>query len=194
MPAAEPQHIDNAPSIAPDAPPDAANSSEHDYFRVRKRKVARREAERNYGITLPRVAIALACVVISLVFWREKLVRIFPQTASLYASIGMPVNVRGLEFGEVKTGYETHDGVRVMVVEGEIRNVTSGSRPVGKLRYSLRNAGGVEIYTWTGMPDVNQIGANDVQKFRTRLASPPAERHDLSVRFVQARDLVATKQ
>ena len=56
--------------------------------------------------------------------WRVALVRQFPQTASLFAMIGMPVNLRGLTFMDVKSRGEFVDGAMVLVVEGTIVNLT----------------------------------------------------------------------
>ena len=51
-----------------------------------------------------------------------------------------------------------------------------------------------EIYAWTAAPARGQMGAGDTQTFRSRLASPPAEGHDLVVRFVNRRDMIARVQ
>ena len=56
--------------------------------------------------------------------WRVALVRQFPQTASLFSLIGMPVNLRGLTFQDVKSHGEFVDGAMVLVVEGTIVNLT----------------------------------------------------------------------
>ncbi len=63
-----------------------------------------------------------------------------PQTASLYAAIGLPVNLRGLTFADVTTATETHDGVPVLVVEGTIVSASPRIVEVPRLRFSVRNA------------------------------------------------------
>ena len=57
-----------------------------------------------------------------LIGWRNDVVRWLPQTASLYAAVGLPINLRGLVFTNVTTERETHEGVEVLVVEGSIVN------------------------------------------------------------------------
>ena len=54
--------------------------------------------------------------------WRADIVRFLPQTASLYAAIGLPVNLRGLVFTDIVTRKETQDGVPMLVVEGVIKS------------------------------------------------------------------------
>jgi len=98
------------------------------------------------------------------------------------------VNLRGLEFENIKTSREIHDGVPVMVVEGEIVSVSRKAVDVPRLRFGVRNGLGAEIYNWTAMPSRTIAASGDRVPFRSRLASPPAETHDISVRFYTRRD------
>jgi len=50
----------------------------------------------------------------ALLGWRRDVVRIMPQTASLYAAIGLPVNLRGLAFTRWRH-QGIHDGVPVLL-------------------------------------------------------------------------------
>ena len=114
-----------------------------------------------------------------------------PQLASFYSAIGLPVNLRGLAFADLKIGNEIHDGVPVLVVEGMIVSTVSMPVDVPRLRFALRNATGAEVYSWTAQPSQPVLGAFETMPFRSRLASPPAEGHDIQVRFFTRRDAVA---
>jgi predicted Zn finger-like uncharacterized protein len=195
-----PLHIEHAPSIAPDqeasaAPPRPAGGGKLDYFELRRlralRAITRRE--RGLGLTIGHLSAVMLGILVALIYTRENIVRIMPQTASLYALAGFHINLRGLAFEDVKTAYEVQDGVRVLTVEGQIRNIAGANRPVGRLRLALRNAAGAEIYTWTALPERASMSAGEVQSFKTRLASPPAEGKDLRVRFFQRRDLASAE-
>jgi len=155
------------------------------YTEVRRRKAARMQAqrERGFGITAGRIAATLACILVALLIGRGSIVRMFPQTASLYGGLGFHINVRGLEFGGLTTAYETQDGTRVLFIEGDIRNVSRANQPVASLRYALRNAAGVEVYSWTGVPDLNLVPPGETTHFRTRLASPPNDGRDVRISF-----------
>jgi hypothetical protein len=126
--------------------------------------------------------------------FRRDIVRHVPQLASLYSAIGLPVNLRGLAFTDLKIGNETHDGVPVLIVEGTIVSVVSHPTDVPRLRFALRSATGAEVYSWTAQPPQPVLGAFETLPFRTRLASPPAEGHDVQVRFFTRRDAVAGLQ
>ena len=49
---------------------------------------------------MPVAIAALAAMLAGLIGWRVEVVRFAPQTASLFAAIGLPVNLRGLDLGE----------------------------------------------------------------------------------------------
>jgi predicted Zn finger-like uncharacterized protein len=139
-------------------------------------------------LSLPTLIVVLAIALFAIVQARATVVRHFPQTGSLFAKLGMPVNLRGLVFKEVVSKTEFHDGAMVLVVEGVIANLTPRTLDVPRLRFSLRNAAGHEVYAWTALPTRSQLGSGDGLAFRTRLASPPADGRDVIVRFFNRRD------
>jgi predicted Zn finger-like uncharacterized protein len=156
----------------------------------RARASARRRRNRT-RIALPLTIVALATLSAALLGWRKDIVRHAPQLASFYSAIGLPVNLRGFVFTDLKIGNEIHDGVPVLVVEGLIVSTVSVPMDVPRLRFALRNASGAEIYAWTAQPSQPVLDPFDTMAFRSRLASPPAEGHDIQVRFFTHRDAAA---
>jgi hypothetical protein len=198
---AEPAAVSDAPGIVPDQPgappaePDKNPGEDIETFAARRlpRRAARkRKQARRSGITV--LILLLVAINLGLIGWRQDVVRYVPQTASFYAAIGLPVNLRGLEFANITTSTETHDGVQVLVVEGMIVSVTGRPVAVPRLRFAIRSESGHEIYAWTAMPNKNVIAPRDTLAFRSRLASPPPNGHDVLVRFFTKRDLVAGLQ
>jgi hypothetical protein len=139
----------------------------------------------------PAVILLLVGVVAALIAWRGSIVRHAPQMASLYGAIGLPVNLRGLNFTEVKVSRDIHDGVAVLVVEGSIVSAASKPVEVPRLRFAMRNEAGGEIYAWTAMPAREVLEPGETLAFRSRLASPPGEGRDVTVRFFNRLDAVA---
>jgi len=137
---------------------------------------------------MPVLITVLLLIVLGALQWRVALVRQFPQTASLFALIGMPVNLRGLTFMDVKSRGEFVDGAMVLVVEGTIVNLTPKALEVPRLRLALRSASGHEVYAWTSLPTQTMLGSGDGLPFRSRLASPPPDGRDVIVRFFSRRD------
>lgn len=203
--AEEPGHI-NAPPIVPgdDANPPidvAAAESEapaseppEDIETVAARRMRRRRKRRSLRVPLSPLhaaILALALVNLALVVWRTDVVRAMPQTASFYAALGLPVNLRGLTFDNVVTATEQHDGVPILTIEGNVYNGTRKAEEVPRLKFIVRNSARQEIYSWAAVPTRNVLQPGEVEPFRARLASPPADAHDLVVRFVNRRDILA---
>jgi len=140
------------------------------------------------GLWTAILALAIADVVI--VGWRSELVRFLPQTASFYAWMKLPVNLRGLAFEDVTTSMEQHEGVPILVVDGNVLNEAGKKVDVPRLKFVVRNAARQEIYSWTAVPSRAVLSPGEAESFRSRLASPPADAHDVLVRFVSRRDIV----
>lgn len=188
--------IDNSPPLVPalaqEGTSAAATGPDIESVAARRARPAgtkRRRSGRWPG--LPAVILVLAGTIAALLNWRASVVRFVPQTASLFSAVGLPVNLRGLSFDDVRTTVETHDGVTVLVVEGMIANQTRQPLEVPRLRFAVRNAGGYEVYAWTALPTEPMLGAGDRAPFRSRLASPPADAQDIIVRFFNRRDVTA---
>ncbi len=137
------------------------------------------------------VILALILLNAIVIGWRNDFVRLMPQTASFYARLGMPVNLRGLSFDNLSTSTEQHEGVPILVVEGDIVNETHKIVDVPRLRFAVRNAGRQEIYSWTAVLPRTLLSPGDAVPFRTRLASPPPDAHDVLVRFLNRNDIYA---
>jgi hypothetical protein len=158
---------------------------------ARRARAAARRRRGRLRIRLPLAIVALIALCVALLGWRRDIVRYAPQLASFYNAIGLPVNLRGIEFADVKIGNEIHDGVPVLVIEGLIVSTVSIPVEVPRLRFALRSATGAEVYSWTAQPSQPVLEPFETLPFRSRLASPPADGHDLQVRFFTRRDAVA---
>ncbi len=200
---AEPAPVSSAPSIVPSDSPYGVSSSEPVHAidvesaaarRERRHAARKRLARRRKGwplAPLPTATIGMAAIVALLLAGRHTVVRAMPQTAWLFAAIGAPVNLRGLVIEEAQAEPETHDGVDVLSVQGKIVNSSGVDMPVPRLRFSLRNGRGQEIYAWTSVPVKDVISSRESLAFQSRLASPPPEARDLLIRFFHKKDAVA---
>lgn len=190
---------EDAPPLAPDAgsglpsaPADLDNGPpDVESVAARRARTAARKRRSRWRIPLPMAIVLLVTACAALLGWRKDVVRYAPQMASFYSAFGMPVNLRGLAFTDVKISNEIHDGVPVLVIEGMIVSTVSKAVDLPRLRFALRNATGAEVYAWTAVPSQTVLEPFETLPFRSRLASPPAEGHDIQVRFFTKRDAVA---
>jgi predicted Zn finger-like uncharacterized protein len=181
---------DRLPALEPDKP-----SGAQDIESVAARRTRLQRGALRWPLSRLQTGIlALALLDVIVVGWRNDVVRALPQTASFYSLIGLPVNLRGLAFDSVATLTEQHEGVPILVVEGNVVNTTHKNEDVPRLKFILRNAAQHEIYSWTAVPVRASLSPGEGEGFRTRLASPPADARDVVVRFVNRRDLVAASR
>jgi hypothetical protein len=144
---------------------------------------------RRPSVNLNTVCVAMAAMVLALVIWRTEIVRLLPQTAAFYRLAGLEVNLRGLSFKDVKMSTETVNGKPVLVVEGMIVAQTRKAVELPRLRFSVRDAHGTEIYAWNAVLEQAALKPGENAWFRSRLASPPAEGRSIDVRFFNRQDL-----
>ena len=220
-PEADPPIVDS-PSIAGDWPAaadgeGASQSGESDWASVARRDALDGQAARPPGrswfrelfrpgealkpapapgkafVSLPTACAAMGALVLALVIWRVDVVRLLPQTAAIYRMVGLEVNLRGLTFKDVKITTETVEGKPVLVIEGVI--VGEAKKPVElpRLRFSVRDAQGDEIYAWNAVLEQPVLKPGERAWFKSRLASPPPEGRKIDVRFFSKRDIAGGK-
>jgi predicted Zn finger-like uncharacterized protein len=155
-----------------------------------------RRLKPKFSFGLPTVSLATVCaamgaLVVALLVWRNDVVRLLPQTAAFYSMVGLEVNLRGLSFKDVKVSSENVEGKQVLVIEGVI--VGQAKKPVElpRLRFSVRDAQGAEIYAWNAVLEQAVLKPGEKAWFKSRLASPPPEGRNIDVRFFNKRDIAA---
>jgi len=142
-------------------------------------------------VGLPTACAAMAALVLALIIWRVDVVRLLPQTATFYQMVGLEVNLRGLLFKDVKVSSETVEGKPVLVIEGVIVGEGRNTVELPRLRFSVRDAQGAEIYAWNTVLEQPVLKPGERAWFKSRLASPPPEGRQIDVRFFNKRDLAA---
>ncbi len=120
-------------------------------------------------------------------FQRVDVVRAFPGAAAAYERMGLPVNVRGLEFDKVQYSWETSAGRQVLEVHGEIINVTSEPLKVPTIVFGLRTKEKVEVYQWAADVRSELLPANQRTAFSAHIPTPPKSIRDVLVRFAKVR-------
>ena len=138
------------------------------------------------GVALAALAIIIAAMAGAA--WRAPIVRAAPNTARLFAAVGLPVNLRGLALDNVHTNIFDLGDRRVLVVEGAIVNLRDSATLSPNIRIALRGADKRELYVWTAPAPKSRLAPDEQVAFRTRLAAPPDGVSDVMVRFASAGD------
>lgn len=118
---------------------------------------------------------------------RTEIVHQIPDLAGVYAAIGLPVNVSGLEFVNVETLRSMQNGVDVMVVTGQVLNVSGKQTRVPPIAVSIHDEEGNSVYSWSVTPLMRVVAPNDTIEFEARLNSAPLGAQTIRLTFSDER-------
>jgi predicted Zn finger-like uncharacterized protein len=157
----------------------------------RQKAFTQRQAELSKSLPLARVRRVLRFVglgtlvsllVLGLAF-RTDIVKQFPDLAGVYESLGLGVNVIGLEFRDVTTLVALRGGDNVMRVDARIYSVAAQGTTVPPVVITLLDADGGSLYEWSVVPEVRELEPGEVVDFSTQLASPPPAAKQVRLTF-----------
>jgi predicted Zn finger-like uncharacterized protein len=142
-----------------------------------------------FGVGWAVLAVLVLAIGWAGVRYRQNIASLWPQSSSLYAAVGMPVNTRGIEIksGDKDAHFETENGQDVLVITGDVVNITSRELSVPPIRVSLTDADKRELYHWTFAPGVTTLNPGKSAPFRTRLPTPPVAVRHIELRFAAER-------
>ena len=134
--------------------------------------------------------IALAAVIAAIVWagvtYRQQIVSLWPQSASVYSAAGLKANASGIDISDVAYHRDRQDGQSVLTVSGRLTNITDRELSVPQMRVTLSDGDGRELYHWSFAPSVLTLHPGQITKFVTRLSNPPAGARQFEVRFARA--------
>jgi len=119
----------------------------------------------------------------------ETTVRLMPSSVRLFDSLGMNVNIYGLEVRRVEQQHVMIDGTRIISIKGEIVNVSDEDRKVPSLRFILKDGAQADVYAWTLDSGIRPLRPGEMTTFTTRVASPPPAAEDVQIRFAHADEI-----
>jgi predicted Zn finger-like uncharacterized protein len=153
-------------------------------FRGRAEEERRMRKAAVTGIAWGGVLVALLLLIGLGVIFRDGVVAVWPQTASLYAAVGLPVNPTGLVIEQVRAEPSLDQGHATLAVSGLIRNVTDHPVTAPPLRISLVNAQGKRVAGQIANLDNARLPPGETRRFATAIFDPPYSAANLQVDFV----------
>jgi Protein of unknown function (DUF3426) len=122
------------------------------------------------------------------IFMKQKVMMWLPATQRLYAMVGMEPQVlgRGLQIVEPKPTKEVDGNDQILVVEGEVRNVSSEPIDVPLMRGALLDKQGKELHIWTFTAAKSRIKPGETAQYRTEFRNPPTDAESLDITFTRS--------
>jgi predicted Zn finger-like uncharacterized protein len=130
--------------------------------------------------------VILLALLAGAVLGRNVVVAHWPPASKLYALAGLPVEAlgEGLEIRIVNSARRTENGVQVLIVEGEIANLSNRARDVPTLRAALTDGSQQEVgRPWTFSASEARLLPGQTTMFITRRVDPPSGASSIAVTF-----------
>lgn len=130
-------------------------------------------------VTLLILLLILAAAGWGAIFMRDRIMALVPQSARIYSRLGLtdtqPQYGVGLEVHDVTPRRTTANDQPVLVIDGEIVNLSSSPRRVPPLKATLRDANDKPLTSWTFSASVATLAPGASSPFHTTYAQPMAE-------------------
>lgn len=165
----------------------AASSAGSPTAQARARQMQRQRLERfrTAAIAWGGAGAALAVLLTVAVVFRQGVAKVWPNTASAYAAMGLSVNITGLEFSDLAIA-RSAEGEAALTVSGAVRNIGGNPKSPPVLRFGLLDRNADEVRTWMVSLDGPPIPPGGARQFSTVLANPPVSAVDLEATFATA--------
>jgi len=126
---------------------------------------------------------------ISIVAFRDPIVAAMPQLGGLYAAIGLPVNLAGIELDDLRASRVFRGGYEQLRVEGAIVSVAGETVPLPPIEVILLGADGGEIGRRMAVAAAAVIAPGGRIRFATEFPDLPAGAATITVRLGSGRPL-----
>lgn len=117
--------------------------------------------------------------------YRHFIVKAWPQTVTAYRVLGIDTNVTGIALKDIATERNMEDGLPILSVRGRVVNLTNRAVPVPRVRLSLVDSTGEEVYWWFHALPLGRLDPQEDYRFVSNLHSPPVGATHLKVEFDQ---------
>jgi len=130
---------------------------------------------RRRSIVGPLATVLIVLIALG-VLWNQRalVVAYVPQTASIYAALGVAVGDprADLEFRKIASSREDANGHSKLIIQGEVANISALSRDVPRLRVTLQDANKKPLKTWTLTATRDRLAPGATVAFKTSIDDP----------------------
>ncbi|MEL8054822.1 MAG: MJ0042-type zinc finger domain-containing protein [Pseudomonadota bacterium] len=155
----------------------------HKAYRESQRRKKTAQA-RTTAVSMWVIAGAVGIAMLSgLVMFRQQVVQAWPQSASTYAALGMPVNRFEIDF-VASDAERFFDGTTpILEVRGLVANTTDGLLNTPLVRVNVLGDDGAILETALAPIEPAVLGAGAEGRFTARIEDPPVEAFELDIRL-----------
>lgn len=173
--------------VGPDGASEGANAlGAHETYRLKVRERRRRKSHAAAMSAWTATAAAFLVIVTGLVLFRGEVVKRWPESATTYAAIGMPVNRFGLDFLETEAERYFDGTTPILEVRGAVQNTAGRTVSAPLVRVILLDDQGVKVAEAFAQITPSSIPEDAQAVFAARVENPPFESFELELDLVPA--------
>ena len=136
------------------------------------------------SLMLPATVLACLMIAASGVALRDMVMKHAPQTVAMYQAVGLASQNPELQIGNVVTTKVNKDGIRQLIVKGEIQNIADNTVPVPPVKLIMRGEEQANLFAWTVSANKAKLKAGETGKFTAVAHDFPAETVNVDIEFV----------
>ena len=161
----------------------------HELYREKMRE-SRRERSR-WAALMSWLVIGLIFIALTAAFFffRNEVVKAWPQSASAYRLFGLEVNRFGLEFDGVVHTRTFNDTIPIVTVTGRAVNVAKGVVQTPGVRVDLKDEDGAIVATRYSFVTPVELDAGAAGQFGVVVEPTPIESYEIELTFVDRSDV-----
>ena len=128
---------------------------------------------------------AFACLALfagSIIF-KQTVMATLPQTQPFYLAAGLTTANPGLQIDKVTTTKSSKDGIRQLIVRGEIQNIATATVPVPPIKLIMRGESQSNLYAWTVTATRDTLKSGEKSRFTAVAQGFPDKAVDVEVEF-----------
>lgn len=139
--------------------------------------------KQSYRAALPMAGMACIALFAATVAFKDTVMAHVPQSTPLYRAAGLVSKAPGLEIANVVTTKSKRDGIRRLIVKGEIENVANNTVPVPPIKLIMRGESNASLYAWTVTAAKASLKAGEKSRFTAVAQDFPVDAVNVEVEF-----------
>ena len=174
--------------------PEEAPSLRGAHAAMRDQTERRRSRRRFWNVMLIWLIplLLLSAAAAAAYHFRQDIVDRAPKSASLYKALGIEVSAPGLALSPPQTRYAEIDGKPVLIVEGEVKNISNETLSLPLVELSLHNSSGQRVAQWSVELDIARLEAGKSAPYLSQYPAPPLDAAELRSRFANEMTIMRT--
>jgi predicted Zn finger-like uncharacterized protein len=172
-------------SLAEDKPAAPAHEVYRERLREQRREKSRLAAVLSWLVT----GTLFAGATVAAFFFRNDVVKVWPQSAAAYKLAGLDVNRFGLDFADIERARTFNDTIPIVTVTGRAVNVARTRVETPGVRVDLRDEAGKVVATEYSFVTPSALEPGASGQFGVVVEPAPVESFEIVVSFVERGDV-----